>query len=85
MSVSTYITSIEASRNVIRNKLIELGLATSTDKLDKLAEAIENIVNRGAISVTVQEGSTYTIPTGYHNGSGKVSLTSDIENALAAI
>ena len=73
MSVSTYITSIEASRNVIRNKLIELGLATSTDKLEKLAEAIENIVNRGAISVTVQEGSTYTIPAGFHNGSGTVS------------
>lgn len=73
MSVSTYITSIEASRNLIRNKLIELGLAASTDKLDALAAAIENIVNRGAVSVTVQEGDTYTIPAGYHNGSGTVS------------
>lgn len=73
MSVATYINSIESSRNTIRNKLVELGLVASTAKLDALAAAIEDIVNQGAISVTVQEGSTYTIPKGYHNGSGTVS------------
>lgn len=73
MSVSTYIASIEASRNSIRNKLVELGMAQSGDKLEKLAEAIENIINQGAVSVTVQEGDTYTIPAGYHNGNGTVS------------
>ena len=73
MSVATYIASIEASRNIIRNKLIELGMAQSSDKLDKLATAIEGIINQGAVSVTVQEGGTYTIPAGFHNGSGTVS------------
>lgn len=73
MSVAAYISSIESSRNVIRNKLIELGMAVSTDKLDKLAIAIEGLVNQGAVSVTVQEGDTYTIPAGYHNGNGTVS------------
>ena len=73
MSVATYINSIESSRNTIRNKLVELGLVASTAKLDTLAAAIEDIVNQGAVSVTVQEGSTYTIPKGYHNGSGTVS------------
>lgn len=73
MSVATYISSIETSRNTIRNKLIELGMAASSDKLDKLATAIEGIVNQGAVSITVQEGDTYTIPAGYHNGSGTVS------------
>lgn len=73
MSVSTYIASIEASRNSIRNKLVELGMAASGDKLEKLAIAIENIINQGAVSVTVKEGDTYTIPKGYHNGSGTVS------------
>lgn len=73
MSVATYISGIEASRNVIRNKLIELGLAQSGDKLEKLATAIEDIINIGAVSVTVQEGDTYTIPAGYHNGNGTVS------------
>lgn len=73
MNVATYIASIEASRNTIRNKLIELGLAQSGDKLEALAAAIEDIVNQGAVSVTVQEGDTYTIPAGFHNGSGTVS------------
>lgn len=48
-------------------------MATGTDTLDKLAAAIESLVDRGAVSVTVQEGDTYTIPAGYHNGSGTVS------------
>ena len=73
MSVATYINSIESSRNTIRNKLVELGLVASNAKLDALAAAVEDIVNQGAVSVTVQEGSTYTIPKGYHNGSGTVS------------
>lgn len=73
MSVASYISSIEANRNTIRNKLIELGMAQSNDKLDKLATAIEGIVNQGAVNITVQEGDTYTIPAGYHNGNGTVS------------
>lgn len=73
MSVATYIASIETSRNTIRNKLVELGLAASSDKLDKLAQVIEGLVNQGAVSVEVQEGDTYTIPAGFHNGNGTVS------------
>ena len=73
MSVAIYISAIESSRNTIRNKLIELGMAVSSDKLDKLATAIEGIVNQGAVNITVQEGDTYTIPAGYHNGNGTVS------------
>lgn len=73
MSISTEISRLQAGRNTIRTKLVELGMATSTDNLDKLAAAIEEIVNQGAVSVTVQEGDTYTIPAGYHNGSGTVS------------
>lgn len=73
MSIATYIASIESSRNAIRNKLVELGLATSGAKLDALATALEGLINQGAVSVTVQEGDTYTIPAGYHNGNGTVS------------
>ncbi len=73
MSIATEISKIELSRNTIRAKLVELGMANSTDKLEVLAEAIENLINRGAISATVKEGETYTIPAGYHNGSGTVS------------
>ena len=73
MSIATYIASIEASRNKIRNKLVELGIAQSGAKLDALATVVEDIVNQGAVSVNVQEGDTYTIPAGYHNGTGTVS------------
>lgn len=73
MSVSTEISRLQTDRNTIRAKLVEMGMATNTDNLDKLAAAIEGLVNQGAVSVTVQEGDTYTIPKGYHNGSGTVS------------
>lgn len=73
MSVATEITRITTDRNTIRAKLVELGMAQTTDDLDKLATEVENITNQGAVSATVQEGDTYTIPKGYHNGSGTVS------------
>ena len=73
MSVATEIARIQTDRNTIRAKLVELGLAQNTDNLDKLAAAVESIVDCGAVSATVQEGDTYTIPKGYHNGSGTVS------------
>lgn len=73
MSIEVQFSRIEANRNTIRAKLVELGMATNTDKLDVLAQAIDSLINRGAVSVTVQEGDTYTIPAGYHNGSGTVS------------
>lgn len=45
------------------------------------------MINNGAVSgsITGTTSMTYTIPAGYHNGSGKVTLTNDIENALAAL
>lgn len=64
---------LQTSRNIIRNKLIELGLAASTDTLNKLAIAIESIINQGAVSIQVKEGETVTIPAGFHNGGGTVA------------
>ena len=73
MSIAHQIAALESSRNTIRNKLVELGMAQSGDKLERLATAVDGIVNQGAVSVTVGEGDTYTVPRGYHNGSGTVS------------
>lgn len=67
MSVAIEISRIQTDRNTIRAKLVELGLAQSS------ATAIEGIENRGSVSANVKEGETYTIPKGYHNGSGTVS------------
>lgn len=73
MSISTEIARLQTNRNTIRAKLVELGLAQNTANLDALAAAIEDIFNAGAVSATVMEGATYTIPRGYHNGAGTVS------------
>ena len=73
MSIETYLTSIEASRDEIRGKLVSLGLAASGDQLEKLATVIASIVNQGAVKVSIKEGETYTIPAGMHNGSGTVT------------
>jgi len=72
MSTQTEITRIQTARNTIRTKLVDLGLVTSTAKLDALATAVEGIENKGAVSANVKEGESYTIPKGYHNGSGTV-------------
>ena len=73
MSTATEISRLTTARNKIRDKMIELGLGVSTDKMDTLANEVDSITNRGSVSATVQEGDTYTIPAGYHNGSGTVS------------
>lgn len=45
------------------------------------------MVNNGAVTATIDGLTTtaYTVPAGYHSGGGKVSLTDDIEQALAAL
>lgn len=73
MSTATEISRLVDARNTIRDKLVDLGLATSTAKLDALAIAVDGITNRGAVAATVQEGDTYTIPAGFHNGAGTVT------------
>ena len=72
MSIATELSRIQADRDTIRAKLVELGMANNTDNLTHLAAAIEALVNQGAVSVDVREGESYTIPAGYHNGSGTV-------------
>ena len=77
MSIASQISRIQTDRNTIRNKLIDLGLATSTDNLDTLANAVAGITNQGAVSAEILEGTSYTIPAGYHNGSGTVKAMTD--------
>lgn len=50
-------------------------------------ETAGTMVNNGAAAGTIDGMTTtsYTIPAGYHNGSGTVTLTDSVENALAAI
>lgn len=74
MSVQTEITRLNDARNSIRNTCLGLGIVLGTDKLDTIATKMEtNLVNQGAVQAQVKEGETYTIPKGYHNGSGTVA------------
>ena len=72
MSIATEISRIQEARNAIRNTLVSWGEALSTDNLTNLATKLGGVNNNGAVDATVQEGQTYTIPAGYHNGSGTV-------------
>nr|DAG79784.1 MAG TPA: hypothetical protein [Caudoviricetes sp.] len=72
MSTQTEITRLQTARNSIRTWLVGLGLASATDKLDTLATKAAAIKNQGAIDASVKEGESYTIPAGYHNGTGTV-------------
>lgn len=72
MSTQTEITRIQTARNTLRQKAVELGIAQNTAKIDALATAFDGIENKGAVSANVKEGESFTIPKGYHNGSGTV-------------
>lgn len=75
MTTQEQITRLTEARNTLRNKAINLGLANieSSSKIDAIATAFGGISNNGAVKAEVKEGETYTIPEGYHNGSGSVS------------
>lgn len=50
-------------------------------------ETAGTMPNNGAVTATIDglTATEYAVPAGYHSGAGKVTLTSDIEEALAAI
>lgn len=83
-NVSEKIQNIITSKEKINAKLVNLGVSTETDNLETMANKLNEIENRGAVSATVLEGQTYTIPKGYHNGSGTVTGLSDTEGDAEA-
>lgn len=72
MSTQTEITRLQTARNKLRTWLVGLGLAASTDKLPTLADKAAAIKNNGAVDAQVKEGESYTVPKGYHDGTGTV-------------
>ena len=73
MSIQTEISRIQGARDTLRTKAVELKISAGTEKLNELAEDYNGIVNNGSVSAQVKEGETYTIPKGYHDGTGTVS------------
>lgn len=82
MSISGEVDRLKGARDTIRTKLVALGLAASTDTLEALAADIDGITNRGAVSKTLSTSATsYTVPKGYHNGSGTVKISTETKTA----
>lgn len=75
--MATEFARIESNRNTIRNKLVNFGEVESSATLDVCATAIDGMNNNGAVDAEVKEGESYTIPKGWHNGSGTVKGVSD--------
>lgn len=87
-----------AINKVIYNGNILIDLTADTIIADKLLNGYNGhgrngelimgtMQNNGSVAATI-DGMTvtsYTIPKGFHSGTGTVSLTNDIEDALAAI
>lgn len=82
MSVAGELERLSGARDTIRTKLVSMGIASSADTLDTLAEHIDEMAVHGADAVTLTTGSTsYTIPAGYHGGEGTVSITTETKSA----
>ena len=71
--ISVLIANLIAAKSKINTKLHALGLTTTNAKLAECATAVEGIEDKGAVQASVEIGKSYTIPKGYHNGSGTVS------------
>lgn len=73
MSVSSEVNRLQTARDAIRSALLSWGVAQASDSLDELAAAIAALINRGAMTAALEEGETFAIPEGYHNGSGIIT------------
>ena len=84
-NLNTSVTQLNndfASFNLSKSKIVSsaLGIAlglTSNTTIADISTKISNIVNNGAISKTITPSTSsqsYTVPKGYHNGTGKVTV-----------
>mgnify|MGYP000056605586 FL=1 len=75
MSVSEQITRLQGLRDRQRTKLNSMSLVEPTANLEDCTAAVESITDNGAVSKKLDtETISYTIPKGYHNGSGAVNI-----------
>ena len=65
------LNSLLAQTNVTADKILSGYKAYSGGKL-----VTGTMANRGAVNSSLNAGQSYTIPAGYHNGSGKVTANS---------
>lgn len=76
MSVATEIERLQGLKTRLRTKLISMLGISSTASLDDCITAVEEIAEKGGVSASLDTSTTsYTVPAGYHDGSGKVFIT----------
>lgn len=75
MSIQEEIARIQGAKEKLKAKAIALKIVTGEGdkKIQELANAYDGIENKGSVSATVEVGNTYTIPKGYHDGTGTVT------------
>ena len=75
MSVATEVSRIQGLRDDLRTKLVGMGLAESSDKLEDCVDAVEAIADNGAVQGNIAAAAQqYAVPASYHNGQGKVQI-----------
>ena len=83
-SIAQYQQQINTLQNELNTLKADLGTeAASSDKILKDYKAYVNgqlvtgtMENNGAVNATINLGETYTIPEGYHDGTGTVTMVS---------
>ena len=86
MSIQSEIARLQGLRNALRTKLVALGLVQSSEDLSGCVTAVEGIANNGAVSKTLDASAgnqTYTVPAGYHSGSGTVGIVTEEKTVTA--
>ena len=67
-SITTVCNAVSLSGNASTSQV----LTGRTFYTTSLTRQTGTMANRGAVSATIYGGNVYTIPAGYHNGSGKI-------------
>lgn len=73
MSIASEVQRITALKAKIKTALVSWGVVNSSAMLDDCATAIEGLDVHKSIAAEIREGESYTIPSGYHDGSGTVT------------
>lgn len=79
MSIQTQIKRLQGLRNRLKDKAVALGLgqAAAISNLEDAVDAVDSIVNRGAVSGSIAaKDDEYSVPAGLHDGAGKVGIAS---------
>ena len=86
MSVQSEITRLTGLKDRIGDKLTGLGVATAeATMLEDYTEALESIADNGGVSGSISEkAGQYTVPKGYHDGTGKVQISTTEQQKIIA-